>query len=296
MILADQRATGDTNFVFRLNGDTGSNYAQRASYNGGTDGTSGSNSGLMGNWGSAITTNAFHVGYLTNLAAKEKLAIFSTVRQQAAGAGYYPDRQEGVGKHAQTSNAVSAISMTNTDTGGYLAESEVVVLGWDPEDTHTTNFWAELSSTTLGSANATIDSGTITAKKYLWFQVFSAGSTASNRCHVRINSVSTGIYVDRYSSDGASDATDVNSGSSRISNINDTNPKFLSGFIINTAETAKLGIASEVTRNSSGSGSATQRTESVIKITTDTQATSLQIINLSGNWSAGSILKVWGSD
>ena len=276
--------------------DTGSNYAERGSSNGGSEAL-GTNSGYWNTSGGDQVCPELTVQYLANKSDKEKLEISHSCGAQADGAGTAPNRREHTGKWANTSNVIDRIRAT-TAYGGrtYGTDSEMVVLGWDPDDTHTTNFWEELASVELSSANATIDSGTITAKKYLWFQVYCAGSTASNRCHIRMNSLSTSIYSDRYSSDGGSDSTDINSGSARISNNNNTSPKFVNGFIVNNSSNEKLGIAHEVGANSAGAGSAPQRTESVFKIATNTQATSLQIVNISGNWSAGSILKVWGSN
>jgi hypothetical protein len=47
----------------------------------------------------------------------------------------------------------------------------MVVLGWDPADTHTSNFWEELASVDLsGGAATNIDSGTITAKNIYGFK------------------------------------------------------------------------------------------------------------------------------
>jgi hypothetical protein len=49
--------------------------------------------------------------------------------------------------------------------------SEVVVLGWDPADTHTSNFWEELASVD-SRWSSKLSSGTFTAKKYLWVQCY----------------------------------------------------------------------------------------------------------------------------
>ena len=279
--------------------DTGNNYVTRLSKNAGSDSTYNSRANIVFSAKSGGTQPEFGVGFIANKSDQEKMVILNEVNANSAGAtsSNIPDRTEVIGKHVQTSNPLNVISFDNTGTGDYASGTECVVLGYDPDDTHTDNFWEQLASVELSSANATIDSGTITAKKYLWFQVYCAGSTASNRCHIRMNSLSTGIYADRYSSDGGSDSTDTSSGSARISNNNNTDPKFVNGFIINTSSNEKLGIAHEVGVNgATNAGAAPQRTSSAFKIATNTQATSLQIVNISGNWSAGSFLKVWGSN
>jgi hypothetical protein len=296
MILGSKIPSGNSDLVYTFNSDSASNYTIRFTDNGGSDGTGTSQGRVLGDNGGA-TTPSFQVGYVANKSDQEKMIINQAVGQNTAGAGNVPVRRESIGRWANTSNSISSIQGIQQESGDLASGSEVVVLGWDPADTHTDNFWEQLASVELSSGNATIDSGTITAKKYLWFQVYCAGSTASNRCHIRMNSLSTGIYADRYSSDGGSDSTDTSSGSARISNNNNTDPKFVNGFIINTSSNEKLGIAHEVGVNgATNAGAAPQRTSSAFKIATNTQATSLQIVNISGNWSAGSFLKVWGSN
>jgi hypothetical protein len=104
---------------------------------------------------------------------KEKL-LMSCVKQRNSRSSNSTYREEFVGKWAQTSNPIYLkykwiIFKQDTFNTG----SEVVVLGWDPADTHTTNFWEELASVDLsGGAAVTYQSGTFTAKKYLWVQVF----------------------------------------------------------------------------------------------------------------------------
>ena len=281
----------------RFNSDTGTNYRFRSnSSDGGGEYTPTSQTSLGLTDGSGAPH--FIVEYIANLSNKEKLTISHVIRQRNSGAGNSPSRSEVVGKWVNTSSSISSLSANNAGAGSYASGSEVVVLGWDPADTHTTNFWEELASVDLsGGAASSIDSGTITAKKYLWFQVYVDGSTVNNRMHIRMNGLSTGIYADRYNLNGGTDGTDTSSGSARLSDVNDLLPKFVNGFIVNNSANEKLGIAHEVSQNTAGAGTAPQRTESVFKIAnTSAQITSLQLINLSGNWGTGSYFKVWGSD
>ena len=297
MILADQRASGDTNSGFRLNGDTGSNYAQRGNFNG-TENTATSNSTLMGNWGSAVSTKAFHVGYLANKSDKEKLAIIHKVTQSTAGAGTAPNRQEGVGKHAQTSVAINAVSVTNTDSGDYASGSELVVLGWDPADTHTTNFWTELASVDLsGGAASYIDSGTITAKKYLWYQIYSS-QTIDSDFIVTFNADSTLKYNRRYSYNGATDVySDINlAGYPHTSNAANT-PSFFNAFVINNLANEKLIMSHDIMRYTAGAGIAPNRLEGVGKWeNTSAQITSMRVTSGSGNLNTNTYLRIWGSN
>ena len=105
------------------------------------------------------------------------------------------------------------------------------------------------SSTTLNQANkitikgmtlvqTTTNAGILltSCKESLFEDLTITGTWTSGSVHgssqvgIRMNSLSTGIYADRYSSDGGSDSTDAASGSARISNNNNTDPKFVNGF------------------------------------------------------------------
>ena len=296
MVLGDYQASGLIQTAqLRVNGDSGTNYSYRGQDNGGTEYTGTTHTGFLHGVAQSSTPQ-FAVGYVANYSTKEKLMIAHGIGQNTAGAGNVPNRREQYSKWANTSNAITSFLANNAGTGDYNTGSELVILGWDPADTHTNNFWEELASVELGSANATIDSSTITAKKYLWIQTYITGSSANNRLHVRFNS-DTSTYSDRYSHNGGADYTDVSSGSARVSNNNDTVPKFVNMFVINNSSNEKLGIAHEVSQNTAGAGNAPNRTESVFKWDeTASQITSVQIINLSGTWNTGSILKVWGAD
>ena len=298
MILADQRASGSTNHGFRLNGDVTSTYAQRGNFNG-TENILAPASSLMGNWGSAVTTNAFHVGYLANKSDKEKLAIIHNVTQGTAGAGYAPSRQEGVGKHAQTSVAINAVSLTNTDAGDYISGSELVVLGWDPADTHATNFWTELASVQGTASSQILSSGTITAKKYLWIQGFTggAGGGAGHNSAIQFNNDTATNYATRRSLDGgADDSSWINQAYAQVG----TNSHcFFNYFIINNSANEKLCIGHIAQRSTVGAGYAPARGEFVCKWNNiSAQITEIDLMQqtTSINWGTDVYMKVWGSN
>ena len=48
---------------------------------------------------------------------------------------------------AQLLRAITDVEVVNTNAGSFDSGNEVVVLGWDPADTHTDNFWEELVDT-----------------------------------------------------------------------------------------------------------------------------------------------------
>ena len=295
-LINDTRTAAATDGFLRLNSDTGSNYAQRNSTGGGADATSVNAAGMGYNVDTAIDQN-LTVGYVSNLSAKEKLAIYHRVNRNAVGEANAPQRREWVGKHAQTSNPVTALGINSGGSNTYSTGSEVVVLGWDPADVHTNNFWEELSSTTLGSAGDNISSGTITAKKYLWVQCMTIGSGTKRQLMTFNNDTSTN-YSYRFSDDGGSDGTSVSRANIPVYGNNNSVIDFSNTFIINNSAQEKLVITHGMDGNTSGAGNAPIRQESVGKWdNTSAQITEIDIDNPeSGSFDTGSILKVWGSN
>ena len=295
MVLGDLDPNGSTNAIFRYNEDTGSNYAWRYSENGGADGTDTSrNLGIIHS--NSYTTPFFNVNYISNLSSKEKLWITHGVEQSTAGAGTAPTRSESVGKWVNTSDAIDDVEITNTTVGGYKTGSECVVLGWDPDDTHTTNFWEELASVE-GTGITTLDSGTFTAKKYLWVQVFLAPDATYNP-QFEINSDTGNNYSYRFNDNGGADGTSTSQNHLLVGNADDV-PQFSNFFIINNSANEKLFIGNTTQGNSAGAGNAPTRREIAQKwINTSSQITQIKIKPASGspNLTSNSIIKVWGAD
>jgi hypothetical protein len=148
-IMNPSRFAGSTGNKLRFNADSGTNYSNRVSTDGGADATTTSDTEITDTFGGATGIDPFYSYYISNLSSKEKLVNEHFVSSWTAGAGNAPRRQERVGKWTNTSNAIDQITANNTGAGDYPIGSEVVVLGWDPADTHTTNFWEELASVDL---------------------------------------------------------------------------------------------------------------------------------------------------
>ena len=296
MLLGNHFKTGAIAHALQMNSDTGTSYNNRCSISGGADFTNVSRTRLE-NWGSGNTNPDFLVAYVSNLASKEKLVTEHFVDRGTAGAGNAPNRRENVGKWSNTSNSISEFDSFNYGAGDFTTGSEVVVLGWDPADTHTTNFWEELASVTLGSAGSTIDSGTITAKKYLWFQIFNGGLSSSGVTGIRFNSDGSNNYAERRSGNGGSDVTGTSRPVLNLVHTGTTTPQFSNCFVINNSSNEKLVISHSVSQNTAGAGTAPNRSECADKwANTSSQITSVQAIASAGNFPSGSILKVWGSD
>ena len=296
MILNYNLNTYYINTVMRCNADTGNNYALRSSLDGAADTTS-QPVGYTLNDSENYQSPNFRVAYASNLSGKEKLLIHNVVTENASGAGTVPRRTEGVGKWSNTSEPIDEFNVFNYGAGSLIAGSEIVVLGWDPADTHTTNFWEELASVTTTSAG-NIASGTFTAKKYLMYSIVGKKSTGtgtgSNR--LQFNGDTSAKYAQRNSING----TDYDYGGQTSMNIGgDGNVAgelvFYNGFIINNSANEKLLTGHSVFGNTAGAGQIGNRGEIANKwANTSDQITSILCMNCSLD--AGAIMKVWGSN
>ena len=296
MILNDTVQVGAGDHYLQFNGDTGSNYSGRRSANGATDTTATSTSEFEANDQTNGSGN-LGVSYWSNLATKEKLGLGHFVSGSTAGAGTAPYRSEFAMKWANTSTAIS--SYQHKANSNFSSGSEVVVLGWDPADTHTTNFWEELASVELGTTANNIDSGTISAKKYLWVQCFIESSGGATNAAVQFNGDTANNYSERLSANGGADstATAAASLSSFSTGAADENG-FLNFFVINNSANEKLCLGGNVSVSTTGAGTAPDRREGVGKwANTSAQITSINISEQSaGIYGAKTFLKVWGSN
>ena len=305
MVLSNCLTDGSGNILVahRYNGDSGYNYQWRYSIDGGSDSIG--NANLEEHISTAAindNSDKFSVSYIANKSDKEKLEIAWGVGRNTAGAGTAPRRSEHVGKWVNTSNAINRIyTFERGQSGTYATGSEVVVLGYDPADTHTTNFWQELASVELGSNNSTLSSGTFSAKKYLWVQIYVKGLASSGSHILKFNNDSTASsYSWRSSYNGGADATVINRGKWDIqANQNLTTPIFTNMFIVNNSANEKLGMWNTVIQSTAGAGTSPHREEGVGKFTpTGSQITKIDVTEFNGsiNLLAGSKIKVWGAD
>ena len=300
MILIDSLNSGVVGHFGRLNGDSGGNYSRRRSEDGGSEQTN-VNNVAMNYFGQDVSDgHAFTVGYLANKSDKEKLSITHSVWQNTAGAGNAPHRMEDFGKWNNTTDPISSYQVVNlANSNNFASGAECVVLGYDPDDTHTDNFWEELASVELSSAGTVLSSGTFTAKKYLWVQAFidSSGGNVNDAFRCGNGSVDTGTnYSYRFSTNGGSDSTSTSQNDiGDFSNI--SNGQFINMFIINNASNEKL-ITCHINEGKTGAGTAPTRLELVGKwANTSDQINIVEWRNpASTNYSTKSIIKVWGHD
>lgn len=302
MMLGSYLPSGNFRTTYRINNDSGSNYALRKSEDGGAENVTTSITDMtVGN--EDTDTAYFDVSYLYNLSANEKLMINQNMRTGGSGAGSAPKRVEAVAKWDNTSSVINRIDAINDQGGDFASGSECVVLGYDPTDTHTTadNFWQELASVDLsGGAADLIDSGTFTAKKYLWAQLYvsTTGGAVSQR--LTFNADTGTNYAQRKSSDGGADSTGTSQ--TNIDGFNDdlvTNSGgFSNFFIVNNSANEKLGIVKAVSGEAAGAANAPTRDEGVLKWdNTSSQITQLTFTNnKAGDMDTTTTLKIWGSD
>jgi len=302
MLLVNILGTGGHNRAWTVLGngtfDTGSNYAQRYSQNGGSDNTNTSLNLGMGAPNLQVNTNIFDVRYISNFSTKEKLQQNFTCWQNTAGSGNAPHRSEQVGKWANTSNALDRIRMYNDDAGSFDTNSELVVLGYDPADTHTNNFWTEIGSGTgTGISDITLSA----SKKYNMFAGYikATGGNIDLYWRAGSGSIDTGSnYARRRMVNGAADATNTTSSAGDIHVTAVSTPVFVWGYIINRSANEKLCMCWSVNQSTTGAGNTPNRQESVSKwANTSAQFDHFGIVELgAGSIESSSFLKIWGSD
>ena len=278
-------------------------YARRFSTNGATDITTGNLANAM--WHPtdvAGTLPIFGVHYISNLSAQEKVFLGHTTRSNTLGSAGTPARAEVTGKQVLTTDPIKSITLLTGTAATFNLNSEVVVLGWDPNDPETGGFWEELSDTNLlGGEADIIQSNLFTPKKYLWVQVFLESSgTIQDGLRLGNNSIddATDRYAYRFKVNGGQPDTLVPN-QTKIGDFNNLNANaFANFYIINNADQEKLVIGHTVYPTAIGN-SAPNRTEWVGKwVESSLQANLIQMFNVAGAGSYGvnTRMKVWGSD
>ena len=282
--------------AIRFNSDSGSNYANRDSQNGASDGANGNRTEIQA---TASQDEEFTCFYVANKSDKEKLVIGHSVSRPGAGAGNAPQRREYASKWVNTSDSIDEINIVNTGAvHTWAAGSEVVVLGYDPADTHTTNFWEQLADVTLSSAGDNISSGTFSAKKYLWIQTYISDTGGQDSVNMTFNNDTGNNYAFRRNNNGGTDATTTSTSHITLNSSEVTEDLFSNIFIINNSSNEKLVIGHTIQNQTLGAGTAPIRKEFVGKWTnTSSQITEIDFDNdSSGSYDTNSIIRVWGAN
>ena len=289
----------------QFNGDTGANYSERRSTNGGSDGTTTGATGYnatSGEWNSST----FHVSNIINIAAQEKLIITSSAMVETAGASNEPRRQEAVAKWANTSAQINRINIKNSGAGDFASGSECIVLGFDNDEADSgTNFWQELASVTRTDSGSTLESGNFAAKKYLMVEACTIPANNGFKGRLEVGhsngTMDTGSnYADRYEADGGSDSTNASGTYTYAYTNHDDKIQHLKMFIVNKSDKEKLMMWWASSGGSAtGAGNAPQRRNGVAKwANTSNQITNIRLNNqvAGGDAASGSFIKVYGAD
>jgi hypothetical protein len=148
-----------------------------------------------------------------------------------------------------------------------------------------------------GTGVNNITSGTFTAKKYLWVQIY-ADKSLDGTQNLTFNNDTGSNYSSRISFNGGADSTGTSASS--ISQGNDgLQPHLSNYFIINNSANEKLVTGTTVFDKTAGAGTAPSREEVVGKwANTSSQITEIDLINSNASsvYSSSSLIKVWGSD
>lgn len=292
--------------------DSSSNkYASNQSSNWGSWGSGDINSNHTQTGGGFTSDGAFFNMYILNKTGQQKTAIQQTCNANGTGVGSttnVPAMTNYVWKYIETPK-IDRFSISHSSGTLYSSGTEVVVLGWDPTDTHTDNFWEELGSADLADGKLEVN---FVGKKYLWVEVYGKNGN-SNIDQVVIN-LGAGSYdggnnyANRYSADWGTGQVLSNRPNINLfdqgsgSGAGDNESFFASMFIGNHADREKLIIMNSVSDNAntgSGSSSSTPPSwETAGKWGNTTQhATFIRVENKgSGGVLVEGKIKVWGHD
>ncbi len=131
LFLSHNLQSGSIRPAMKINSAT-SGYANRYSENGAADATSTSRSNYLIDL-TIGSYDDFIILYGFGLQTEEKLFIEFYVDSNTSGAGNAPNRTEGVGKFANTTDTISSIEIFNTETGtsDFAADSNLSAIGTD---------------------------------------------------------------------------------------------------------------------------------------------------------------------
>lgn len=129
-VLLNPLNSGQLNWGFRFNNDSGTNYAMNYSVNYGAQTLAGSSNNLFA--GSIGSANYLTTLDIVNIANQSKIVHIHTGDNGGNNsAGTAGNAFDGIGKWTNTSNQITRIDAFNIGTGDFQVNSELVVLGHD---------------------------------------------------------------------------------------------------------------------------------------------------------------------
>ena len=226
---------------------------------------------------------------IENISGKEKLIMGWNASTDGTSTTNVK-RAEIVSKNTGT-GVMNSIELFDDTSGTFDTGTEVVVLGWDPADTHTDNYWQLLATATGSSSSASFDTGTFTAKKYLMVTGY-AENTQSFEC--RFNDSASGTYTRRYSGNFANDVV----GTSAYFGLSlGTTKVFYTQMIANPSNSYKLihQTGSELNADNTA-GTRPNSFDAVTQWRNNAQITKMTFTRAGGNFSGDEKIMVWGAD
>jgi hypothetical protein len=292
MVLID-KPSGNNSMGLQFNGDTTGNYASRRESNGNDGQVTRINQSAIPDSSWWFSTHQdTTIAWISNFSTKEKLTwhfMYSGLNSQ----GNSPQWYDIAGKWANTSNSISSIKCNGT---GFPSGSEMVVLGYDPSDTHTSddNFWQELASATSTTDN--LSTGTFSAKKYLWVQCYIVPDGSVN-VDMTYNNDTGANYGVRSSYNGGNSGVGASQNFLDVGGTTST-PLYLNMYILNKSAKWKLSMEHLTYQNTATVSNTPNRQERSSKwYNTAEQITEIDFDNGGiGSFGTGTIVKVWGSD
>ena len=122
--------SGNVGTVMRFNGDTGTTYAFRRSDDFGAATASTSQTSIPWETGTS-TSDIFGIAEIVNFASGSKIGHMHTMQSGGATGASAGANIERFIKWANTADQITQITITNDETGDFLAGSELIVYGHD---------------------------------------------------------------------------------------------------------------------------------------------------------------------
>ena len=294
MVLVNTKGSGSVQTAIRIGfGGTisTSGYVTRYQRDGTANtATAQTSSSVVGGQNTTGTNGSNFDWYLIeNISGKEKLIMGWNASTDGTSTTNVK-RAEIVSKNTGT-GVMNSIELFDDTSGTFDTGTEVVVLGWDPADTHTDNYWQLLATATGSSSSASFDTGTFTAKKYLMVTGY-AENTQSFEC--RFNDSASGTYTRRYSGNFANDVV----GTSAYFGLSlGTTKVFYTQMIANPSNSYKLihQTGSELNADNTA-GTRPNSFDAVTQWRNNAQITKMTFSRQGGNFSGDEKIMVWGSD
>lgn len=276
---------------YNINNDTSALYARRISNDFGADATANTLTTISENFSNNAPKMV--VGHISNYASKTKLLQTWHSEALANSLGVGSRLNQTSGKYYELTTAINRLTATcNGST--FASGSELIVLGIDPADTHTNNFWTDSgASTTLGGTSSNVQ---LSVGAHKWYMIYAyIKPTASLQPYLRFSNDSSSVYNYTYSEDGASSAGSDNDTKIKIGRSVATN-QFIVLFIDNYTSAKKHVVAFCADANSAGVANVPHRWITNGACTLTTQATEIDFVPSTSTFASGSKFAVWYGD